>query len=394
MRVKLSLQKTNANLLMFIFVGSLILGYFFKGIPRYGEIVTGAFACVGFILCIVSKKIRKEDFWKFAFALLLLFHSQSTEGLRYFLTFISMITWCKFNYSNIIKPIKFIVDFGIITTVMQVVSRNGRVIGFTTSPTQFACLMLVCQTFLIIYFYNEVLILGNLSRGNKIVVLQIFGCLFSIFFTSTRTILAASVIEIIYLFILFYIEKSRVNKSQRMILLLVLAIIIGVIFLLFSNSIIEIYYATTNRSTKSLTDSGRTRFVLISYILSDIQNNPFTLLFGNGGGYVENLIGIKSGTSGYLPVHQDFVLILAEYGIVGILAIFFIFLKKHRAKFVFLFVFAACSFHNIVLNSRAMLLMALILTQIEYCGYCITPNSRGKSHEKNFVYSQHSSTTN
>ena len=73
-------------------------------------------------------------------------------------------------------------------------------------------------------------------------------------------------------------------------------------------------------------------------------------------------------------------MIWAESAIVGMLLIFWTFLRKHKCFIFFLMVFGVCSFHNVVLTPMTMILMTIEMIDIEQKQfYVFTKKKSGRS---------------
>lgn len=143
----------------------------------------------------------------------------------------------------------------------------------------------------------------------------------------------------------------------------------------------DVVSSNMGRAEQQMEYSNSTRLYLIQVVIKEYIKNPIRMIFGYGSGYVEIILRKIIGLREYLPVHQDFILILTEFGILGIVILYVFFLKKHRAKWIFLFMFVICSFHNGILNTRNMLLMVMVMKNIEQNNYKIIPDN-GKQERK------------
>ena len=104
-----------------------------------------------------------------------------------------------------------------------------------------------------------------------------------------------------------------------------------------------------NRDASTLT---RTKY--LSYFINDFFSNILNILLGHGGGYTQNYISSVIGEGKFYPLHQDIIMILCEYGVVGFIYIYKVFISKLRLNWILLIVLILCSFHNIILSPNVM----------------------------------------
>ena len=366
---------TLSNSLLSILLISVIVGTLPINIPKLSEVFTGVFAIIGGFYVIVSRKWNNTILISLLFATYLLLYSISTEGLRYFLLIIAITTWIKFKNENFLIWLEIIVWYGIPSSISQIYGGSPRVRGFLSSPPQFACMLYVCQIYLLIFLFNNYKRGRYISKHRAFIILSESAiCLWLIFLTGTRSIFLFSMLGFLYFIICYWYENSVI--IQKKIVRTLLLICISVIVILSANYLLDYYYYVQGRSIEGLKQSNLTRIALSSIVVQDIQDNPWMLLFGKGGGYVEALIRTWRGTSGYTPVHQDFLLILAEYGILGFIFTYYVLIKRHSAKWLILAMFIPMSFHNIILNTKTMLLFSMVIAEVEFCGYRLTPRNR------------------
>ena len=373
MKVRRQLSNKWADILLTCLILGVLAGYFFPRIPRLSELLCVFYAVIGLFAILLAKTIRRNDIYGFVLAILLMIYAQSSEGLRYGLLVISIITWSKFKYI-ITTAIHVLVIIGFVSSLSQITNRMERIEGFCHgSPPQFACYMYVCFVFLAIYFYNMAKYpFSNRQRRYKtIVLMECAGCILLIFLTGTRSIFAAAVAIGIYYIICSITEN--IQRKQRKWTVVALLIAAGLIVMLFADKLISVFYDRTSRGGLSVTGSDSTRMALLQMVISDMIKNPITFIIGHGGGYVESFIRQRLNINEYFPLHQDFILMLSEYGIVGLLLLFCTIIKKYKALMVLLVLFVPCSFHNIILNTRAMLLMFIIVVTVGNNNYAYLP---------------------
>lgn len=293
----------------------------------------------------------------------ILFYTRSTESIRYFLLVVAIVTWTSFSFINLYSFIKLILLEGLICSLFQMISGSDRVMGFTTSPPQFSCILLVIVIYLTIIQYNT---------PSKVNFCLICCAIVLSFLTGTRSTFLASLGFPAMYYAFFLIRKTE--RSKRKIVFYILAFIAICILITFGATIMDVASSKMNRSQQLMIDSNRTRGQLLQIMMDYFKEKPIIVLFGERGGFIEQYLKAILNVNGYFPVHQDYILIIAEYGILGLLWAYYIFLKNRKSKWLFVFFFTICSFHNVLLASRTMLLAALVCNEIDNSEYSIFIN--------------------
>lgn len=327
-----------------------------------------ALSTLGVIFAILNKvKFRKRDIYKFVFALWILAWTINTQSIRYFLTLIMLICWSKLTVKDLKKVIQLLIIIGTILSLYQLGAGQIRIYGFyASSPTQYACTLFVFELYLLVIMSNK----GVDKMGTICSVL----CLAEIYMTETRSVLAAA--SLVFIGYLILIISSNFGiKSKKYIIGLCAIVIIPILFLNY-DSIFVILQGNFQRT--NIDASNFTRNYLYNRVFEIIHADPLLLILGKKGGYIHTIFGVGDV---YLPVHQDFLLILTEYGIVGYLGLYFMYLKPHNGKMIVLILFAVCSFHNILLNPIALLFFVITMSDVERIGMDVIPISRKRRTE-------------
>jgi hypothetical protein len=102
--------------------------------------------------------------------------------------------------------------------------------------------------------------------------------------------------------------------------------------------------------------STLTRMGLYQLAINQTISSPQALFFGSGGGYTRNLISLAKGISSQLPLHQDILMIVCEYGIFGSIALYYSFLRKRKWKWYWWFILIVGTFYNVVISPICLLL--------------------------------------
>lgn len=360
------------NYYIWLIVLSFPIIYFLQNVPHITEIFTGILAIIGLLNLFFRKRIKRTELLQLAISFIPLFYTNSSEGIRYFLLMIAIIGWSRFSCEKLITGIKMIVIFGVIFSLAQIITGEDRITGFADgSPTQFACILLSCIVFILVFVFNG---------GEKKELFYVAISIALIFLTGTRTLLIGAILAFGYYFLCDSIQNSKFKNKKYLfyILILVATVIVAIV----SSGLMDVVSSKMGRTEQQMEYSNSTRLYLIQVVLKEYIKNPIKIIFGYGSGYVEIILRKIIGFREYLPVHQDFILILTEFGILGIVVLYIFFLRKHRAKWIFLFMFLICSFHNGILNTRNMLLMVMIMQNIEQNNYKIIPYNVQKGRKE------------
>lgn len=362
-------HKIIGNITLVILFISYMSKYYDTFIPYFGKVLYVIFSAWG--ICFFTKfhKLKKSNILHLILCFIPAIYSNSTEGLRYTLLLLTLFTWSSFKTEKIVILVKSLIIMGVLESFSQIAAHDTRICGFMTdSPPQFACVMLICMVFMLVYIFNK-----DISKNWIYVLLSIL----LIFLSGTRSILAGALLATAYFIVLVTIQKNRFSHKK---LLFSCVLLTGIVLIAFaSSSLNDVLNSKMGRSRELLDASTSTRFGLWSIILDEVINSPRMILFGNGSGYVEEAIKSALSWSSYLPVHQDFILILGDLGLMGFIFIYYLLLRKHKASLIFLYMFLFCSFHNIMLSIRSMTFMYIIMCNIEQNNYNIYPYNVRKS---------------
>ena len=323
-----------------------------------------------------SKKYRKQDLYKIGVMLWILAWTNNIQSVRYFLTLVMAFYWSRQKIDNLDKLIRVLIYLGTAMSASQIASGQIRAYGFyASSPTQYACTLFIFEGYLLIVMCNK-----GASKKN---ILSTVLCIVNIYFTETRSALLAAVLLFAIYIIAILVNESKISSPRQIVGLII--VIVAVILTLNYQSIVDLVMNRFNRT--NIDASNYTRNYLYNRIFSMFREEPYALLIGKRGGYIRTLF--KTGGT-YLPVHQDYLMALAEYGIIGVFGLYFSFLKRHSMKIYFLIVFSVCSFHNIVLNPMGILFLVITMTSLEKMNcklYPVKRMNREKAAGKTFIQS-------
>ena len=318
--------------------------------------------CFWGITLFIQKKIKitKRDIICLCVVFVVIIYSNSSESIRYGLTLLTILIWEKFKFKAIPKFVTLLTSFGLILCLIQFLQGTTRVYGFfASSAPQMACTLIVCEAYLLVDMANN----GVEKKKMTLVV----GSLISIFLTGTRSALLMGFALFLVYFVIIYLIHSNISGKKTLSILILVIMVIA--FLINSN---QLFFLLENKIGRNdMQASSNTRIGLYTVLWHDFTENARSFLVGRGGGYVEQRLMGYLGKNFYFPGHQDYLLILCEYGTIGLIAVFSTFLKCHSAWLFFIIVFTLTSFHNAVLTPTTMLLLSLCMCDIESRRYSL-----------------------
>jgi len=360
MRIQTKIRYDSLALAILYFIYCQFLFPFDRN--KANAIISVGIALFGIALCILKRiRFKKQDVNCVIVALIALVYSRSSEGIRYFLLLLSWIMWAKFQFNNLLNFVYILVLTMACYSVPQLVQGVTRITGFSTSPPQAACVLLVCETYMMVY-------MANAGKNWKSLLLSCL-CIFLIFETGTRSNLVAGILVFAF-FCLRVLLNNRKIKNNINVFWVVLLFSMAIMILL-APTLFPMILSKLGRG--NATESTGTRIYIYKALFEQILQSPQNLLIGSKGGFVEIYLKQILGTNEYFPGHQDYLVILCEYGLVGLVTVFYVFLKKHTGWLYFFLVFTVCSFHNIMLSGTTMMLMLITMTDLERKSYTIFP---------------------
>lgn len=208
LRFKVNNDQIISGIALFILFVSFQEEIVLSRIPDQNRFCTILLAFLGVILFLVSKRVITKNFcFCFAIALIALLYSYDySESMRYFLLLISILTWREVTLYGIEMLVKILIIEGMVLSIYQWIQGSIRVSGFMSSPPQFACLLLVCLSYLLILNFNK--------KKQFPVDLYCMICLIMIYMSETRVNIIASLgITVFYIF-LNLIEQNRITKKR------------------------------------------------------------------------------------------------------------------------------------------------------------------------------------
>ena len=221
------------------------------------------------------------------------------------------------------------------------------------------------------FFVLSILLLLLFSfRNKKLMLTKIVGIVlgtFALLLTLSRTAIFIWITYLVLLFGLWMYKKYKKRKLNPYLLVaIILACLIVVIFIILQNNYILQRFLTTQLSDESVVQ----RQLLVSQSLNMFWQNP---LLGVGiNNFYNNINLFKDNVFLIQPVHNIFLLILSETGIIGLCAFLALLLKtfivvvKKQNKFLLLcllaIIFLGMFDHYFLTLQQGQLLFTVILS--------------------------------
>lgn len=336
----------------------VIITLIFERLYNFSEI-SGKFSGFVAIICfaiglIVTIKQEsgtlKLDFIK---AGILIPYYPSFETIRYFLFFGLPSLWGKFYFKNQLYLYKIIVLVSLLFVVYEKVSGSPRVDGFMYSPTIFSCILLIS-----IY---AILMIKEVS---KLKIFYVLASLYMIFETKSSSIILVAALIILYkIYILIKNKIKFQNKISRNLSYVIIFSIVVISSIFITNNIKSVL-SIVGRDNRE--QSTETRIEYINDFTNILVSNPKTFLIGNGGGFTQQEINRNSKSENFFPLHQDILMLLCDYGLIGFILILILFIKKLHLNYISILILILLSFHNLVLTSQVFLLLIITNNRINH----------------------------
>lgn len=307
---------------------------------------------IGFLMTVFSKrKILVIDILKAIFAILYVFYG-GRGG--YFAQFYSSMLLLVFLGSNItFKQSKLlfggIIFQGFFYSIVQRVAGFERVPGFfSNTPTLFSIAMLMSMSY---FLYSP-----NSSKKEKIVYPLL--ALIPIFWTGSRSTFYPAIILMFHsLVIVKFLETKRLNTHNKFISISMITTIFGML------GLTALMFFKLREGTEG---SNISRKMLLDYFSRAVIENPVEYIFGKGAGYSSYMIPrllpwIRSET---YPLHQDLLLWIVEYGVVGVFILFFVLFFRRNIHGIVYILFFISTFHNLSISPILLIILVILNNQL------------------------------
>lgn len=261
--------------------------------------------------------------------------------------------WGKIRFSDLTIFFKILIVVGFISCLLPA-NNYARWEGFAGSPTIFALILSLAVVYLIFATTNE--------RPKAVTVLFIALAYFMIWKTGTRVYALFTTLVILYGFFDTTINAMLPGSLKRYRTQVLLVVISIVLILAFSNisSVVDLFARDNGAASNS------TRFGLYEIVFTSITSSPQSVLFGSGGGSAMSAVSHAITLDGNMPIHQDVLAYICDYGLIGFSLIAFAFfypLKWTWYMWVFLLL---STFHNVATSGVSLLFIFITFQSIQY----------------------------
>lgn len=276
--------------------------------------------------------------------LLFMIYSYDSRSILYGTILFGILALTKLHIADMRPVHRALVVLGLIFGILFCIG-DDRWSGFlNNSAPVFSLIMLTSQTYLLFY-----------PKATKFDGLLAVSALFLIAMTQTRATLLVGIVLIVGKIggssVVAFTSVLRRHKFAATILLIVLA------YIVFSN--LDFILSLVAREGGG--DSNRTRAQLMGNILSQWVTSPQSFLFGHGGGFAMSYTALVNASfTGNLPVHQDVLMLLCDYGVIGVALLGFALVPFLRnLQWFSLLVLCMATFHNVFTSGACLMLLIL-----------------------------------
>lgn len=285
----------------------------------------------------------KKDLAKFIIVLILMAWSYSSLSIKYGLIFLAIALWDKIAICDMRNLHRSLIVAGIICALLFGV-QGQRLTGFMSySAPMFAFTLCVSCAYLL--FCDNRLLPSPFNAA-----LVLLGAAM-IWLSETRVFMVAVAVLIIARVVFAIYYNRLIPQQYKAIMITMLVIVIIAVVALNIETILQMIEREGGSA------SSETRASLISQILPEIIHSPLAVLFGHGGGFAESFCETHAVGVSNLPLHQDFLSYIADYGLVGLIVIAVGFFSRIEWKWYLWLLLVLFSFHNILTGWTAFLLV-------------------------------------
>lgn len=277
-------------------------------------------------------------------AMYFLFWHYDSRSLQYAVIVLTVLFIGKLNIDDMLVLHRALVVLGFLFSIIFCIGEE-RWSGFLNNSAPVFSLIMVTSVAYLLFHPN--------SKSIDYCLALI--ALFLIFMTETRITLLVGLVLLVTRF--FNGPTKKVVTffiRHKLLLFIVLTIIVWFVFLNY-----DLLLSIISRSNGDA--SSETRIGLMQGVCAQWLQSTFTFIFGNKGGFAMHYVALLDPTiSGNMPVHQDVLMLLCDYGFLGFL-LFVIAFSSFAAKwpwYAFL-ILAMATFHNVFTAGVSFLLLIL-----------------------------------
>ena len=284
-----------------------------------------------------SFRLKRSDLLCLIMIVWLVFWGSGTEPIRYGMAFFVIWMLRRFPFRSMRTFHVLLVVVGAVRTILMYASSpHLRAVGFYTgSPTLFSMSMCISIYYLCNSYYRK--------PKDWIYCIIAFVC---ILLTESRSTILAAVGIMAYALLESFLRK---NQKQLPIAVAIIGCV-AFLALLVAADLFDFNSFMTSRDNAQ--DSLLTRTGMISRFLTELSNDFSMLMIGRGGGYTLSRLNIGTG---HLPLHQDILMMVCEYGLIGTVLLVYAFFKNSKMDIVMWALLIVGTFHNFVICTIVIL---------------------------------------
>lgn len=317
------------NAIIFPIITALILIYSFINTKWTDRVKILTFiACLGIVIS------------------LLFIGNNYREGVRYFLLVLLTASMIQIEPWDFLGFYRLVILVGLGFTIYDIFQGVERTTGFlVSSPTLYSLIILTAITYLS-YLSRHIII------DNALIILG----LLIIFHTGSRSTLLAGILICGFKYIKIILKKNNIIFKYLGVIILMIGI--GV----FTLSVKGVFTGSIGIRDNA-SSSNLTRINFIQRLLDNLTMEPTSFISGMGPGFSYSFTSSISGIK--VPLHQDFIAILCDFGIFGILItmMFFLF-SRYRWPWQGWVLLTVGSFHNLIFSPICVILIMLTSSSI------------------------------
>lgn len=290
-------------------------------------------------------------------------YGMNTYSLRYSVFFLILLVMNDFVIEDLEKYHKLLIIIGFLFCCYQLIFSSSRVSGYMISPTIFSCCTMISVLYLLFQKNFEIIDYFYIMLG-----------IFSIYLTKSSSVFLFTVFLILYKFFVNLIRKLKANKTLKnknkiLYIFIILFLVVGGIIVFYN---LNFFLSILKRDNRGA--STNTRMFYYKLFFEQLCSSIKMVLIGNGAGYTTEFIKTVVSTKFYVPLHQDFLMFLCEYGVIGCLFMYLCYIKKMHMNWIMWLAIILCSFHNLVLSPVAV------------CLFVLTNNSLNSQYDKEKIW--------
>lgn len=293
-------------------------------------------------------KITKNDMITIVILGMMVVYGFSKESIRYGLVLFSFFVWHKITIKNIDILQKLLVMVAVGFSLLDRFLGYERISGFIAgSPTLFSCAITIC----FIYF------LFKLEKTKSDFLFAAICFVLAIETKSSSSIIFMIALMVYKVIINVFYKFGWISVFTKTCILITIVVVSVLLFLNLESALGII--GRDNRIASTLTRLGIYQ-VFLDLWMSSVK----TFLVGYGGGFTQDYIRQYWGAISHMPLHQDILMFVCEYGVVGFLFIYNYIIKRCKFNFIMILALILASFHNIVLSPASLLLLIITSNSI------------------------------